>query len=265
MIKDNFTFKNKYGYDDLLNIVRILRAPDGCPWDREQTHQSIRRGLIEESYEAVYAIDHNDMAGFCEELGDVLFQILFNAQIADELGAFDMQEVCDGICKKMIYRHPHVFADTSADTTAQVLDNWDKLKRKEKNQNSFTDTLKSVPLALPALLRAQNVQKRAAKAGFDWDDISGPLSKISEETEELKTAIAESSNIEDELGDLLFSVVNISRFLKLDAEEALSNATEKFIARFEKVEEAVKKSGKAMDEVSLEELDAIWDSVKSTL
>lgn len=255
-------FKNKYNFEDLNKILQILRAPDGCPWDREQTHESIRNGFIEETYEAVDAIDHKDMAGLCEELGDVLLQIVFHAQLAEESGDFDMQDVCDVICKKLIFRHPHVFADVQANTTDQVLDNWDKLKRKEKHQDTFTDTLKSVPTAFPALLRAQKVQKRAAKAGFDWEDISGPLGKISEETAELIHAIDTNTNFEEEFGNLLFSIVNISRFLKLDAEQTLSKATDKFISRFSRVESEVKKRGKTMSEASPEELDRIWNSVK---
>lgn len=262
---EKFNLKNQYTFADLISILRVLRAPGGCPWDREQTHESIRNSFLEEAYEAVDAIDHNDMDGLCEELGDVLLQVVFHVQLAQESGAFDLDAVCDGICKKLIYRHPHVFADTRADTSDQVLDNWDKLKRKEKHQDTFTDTLQSVPQAFPALMRAQKVQKRAAKAGFDWEEISGPLAKLAEETEELRVAIAEGSNIDEELGDLLFSVVNIARFLKRDAEQALTNATNKFISRFAKTEETVRSGGKTMDEATPEELDALWNKVKSSL
>ncbi|MBQ7288391.1 MAG: nucleoside triphosphate pyrophosphohydrolase [Clostridia bacterium] len=261
---ENFVLKDNYTFADLISILKILRAPGGCPWDREQTHQSIRNSFIEETYEAVDAIDNGDTAGLCEELGDVLLQVIFHAQLAEESGAFDINAVCDGICKKLIYRHPHVFSDTKADTSAQVLDNWDKLKRKEKHQDSFTDTLYSVPKAFPALIRSQKVQKRAAKAGFDWPDINGSLSKLSEESKELREAISNHTNTEEELGDLMFSIVNIARFLNIDAEQALTKATDKFISRFAAVEDLVTKSGKTMSELSLAELDSIWDSVKST-
>lgn len=259
---DNLITKNNYTFADLISILQTLRAPGGCPWDREQTHQSIRNSFIEEVYEAVDAIDRADMAGLCEELGDVLLQVVFHAQLAQESGAFDMDAVCDGICKKLIYRHPHVFADTTAETSAQVLDNWDKLKRKEKHQNSFTETLNSVPSAFPSLMRAQKVQKRAAKAGFDWQDISGPFAKISEELDELHSAVAGNTNTEEELGDLLFSVVNVARFLNFDAEQALAKATDKFITRFAQVESVVMQSGRTLDQVSAKELDTIWNSVK---
>ena len=265
MNKNCFTFKNEYSFDDLLSILQILRAPGGCPWDREQTHSTIRNSFIEEVYEAVDTIDNNDMPGLCEELGDVLLQVVFHAQLAEQAGAFNINQVCDGICKKLIYRHPHVFSDIKVNTSDEVLDNWDKLKQKEKHQENFSDTLKSVPKAFPALMRAQKVQKRAAKAGFDWDDYTGPISKIFEETEELKEAINSASNIEEEFGDLIFSVVNLSRFLKLDAEQVLSAATDKFISRFKMVEDEVEKSGRRMDEVSPAELDSIWDSVKLSL
>lgn len=262
---DNFSLKNQYTFADLVTILHILRAPGGCPWDREQTHESIRNSFLEEAYEAVDAIDHNDMVGLCEELGDVLLQVVFHVQLAEEAGAFDLDAVCDGICKKLIYRHPHVFADVRAETSAEVLDNWDKLKRREKHQETFTDTLNSVPMAFPALMRAQKVQKRAAKAGFDWEDISGPLDKLSEELNELRSAIAARSNTEEELGDLLFSAVNLARFLKLDAEQALAKATDKFIARFAKVETLVEQSGRKMDEVPSAELESVWNTVKSSL
>lgn len=260
-ILENFNLKNRYSFADLVTIVRTLRAPGGCPWDREQTHESIRNSFIEEAYEAVDAIDHKDMSGLCEELGDVLLQVIFHAQIAEDSGNFDLDMVCDGICKKLIYRHPHVFADVQAETSAEVLDNWDKLKRKEKCQETYTDTLNSVPMAFPALMRAQKVQKRAAKAGLDCNDISGPMAKLSEELDKLKNVSATNTNIEDQFGDLLFTMVNLSRFLKLDAEETLAKATDKFIARFSKVEKFIEQSGRKIDEVSPAELDSIWDNV----
>ena len=260
----DFQYKDSYGVKDLEEIVRILRAPGGCPWDAEQTHQSIRRNFLEEAYEAVEAIDEGSPEHLKEELGDVLLQVVMHARMEEEAGHFDLDAVADGICKKLIYRHPHVFGDVAVSGTGEVLSNWEALKRKEKGQATNTDALEAVARALPALWRAEKVQKKARKAGFDWPDVSGALDKLSEELEELKTAAAEGTNVAEELGDLLFSAVNAARFLKVDPEDALNGATDKFIGRFRKVEAQAAAQGKAMEDMGLEELDALWERAKET-
>ncbi len=258
----DFQYKDSYNVKDLEEIVRILRAPGGCPWDAEQTHQSIRRNFLEEAYEAAEAIDEESPEHLKEELGDVLLQVVFHARMEQEEGRFDLDAVADGVCKKLIYRHPHVFGDVSVSGTGEVLSNWEELKRKEKGQATNTDALESVARSLPALWRAEKVQKKAKKAGFDWPDISGALDKLSEELEELKTAAAQGTNVAEELGDLLFSAVNVSRFLKVDCEDALNQATDKFIGRFRKVEEQA--GERPMTEMTLAELDQLWERAKET-
>lgn len=260
----DFQYKDSYGVQDLEEIVRILRAPGGCPWDAEQTHQSIRRNFLEESYEAVEAIDEGSAEHLQEELGDVLLQVALHAEMERELGHFDLNGVADGICKKLIFRHPHVFGNVEVSGTGEVLSNWEVLKRQEKGQDTHTDALEAVARALPALWRAEKVQKKAKKAGFDWPDASGAVDKLSEELAELRQAMEQGTNIQEELGDLLFSVVNVSRFLKADPEEALNAATEKFISRFAKVEEMALAQGRDMAQMSLEELDKLWERAKAT-
>jgi len=252
--------KKSYNIKDLEDIVRLLRGPGGCPWDAEQTHASIRRNFLEEAYEAVEAIDEESPDHLKEELGDVLLQVFLHAQMEKEIGRFTLDDVADGICKKLIFRHPHVFGDVNVSGSDEVLVNWEVLKREEKGQETYTDTLNAVARSLPSLWRAEKVQKKAKKAGFDWDNAQGPLDKLSEEVEELRQAVAEGSNIEEEFGDLLFAAVNLSRFLKVDSEMALTAATDKFIRRFAKVEELAE--GK-MDTMSLEELDKLWDEAKA--
>ena len=258
----DFQYKDSYNVKDLEEIVRILRAPGGCPWDAEQTHQSIRRNFLEEAYEAVEAIDEKNPEHLKEELGDVLLQVVFHALMEQEAGRFDLDGVADGVCKKLIYRHPHVFGNVSVSGTGEVLSNWEELKRKEKGQATNTDALEAVARSLPALWRAEKVQKKAKKAGFDWPDVSGALDKLSEELEELKTAVAQGTNVAEELGDLLFSAVNVSRFLKVDCEDALNQATDKFIDRFRKVEEQA--GDRPMTEMTLDQLDQLWERAKET-
>lgn len=258
----DFTFKEKYTYEDLLEIMRILRCPEGCVWDREQDHKSIRRSFIEETYEAVEAIDNDDPVLLQEELGDVLLQVVFHAQIEAEAGRFTMDDVADGICKKMIYRHPHVFGSVEVKNSDEVLTNWDALKQKEKHQKSTTETLESVARSLPGLIRAEKVQHKAAKVGFDWDEVSGALDKVREETEEVARAIDGDGDPSEELGDLLFAVVNVARFLKTDPEDAINRTTDKFIRRFAQVEQAAKDAGRSLSEMSLAEMDALWDAAK---
>ena len=261
-----FQRKDHYNIDDLLEIMKILRSPEGCPWDREQTHESIRQNFIEETYEAIEAIDTKDTELLKEELGDVLMQVVFHALMEEEAGKFDFSDVADGVRHKLIIRHPHVFGNVVAADSDQVLKNWDAIKMETKAQKTQSEVMDSVSKALPALMRSQKVQKKAAKAGFDWEDISGALDKVSEETEELKQAIDNSSQEHclEELGDLLFSVVNVSRFLDLDSEYALTVACDKFIDRFKSVEFLASQRGINMKEASLRQLDALWEEVKAS-
>lgn len=263
----NFVYKPNYNVADLEHIVAILRAPGGCPWDAEQDHRSIRRNLLEEAYEACEAIDEESAVHLQEELGDVLLQVVFHAQMEKERGSFTLDDVADGVCKKLIFRHPHVFGNVEVADSAEVLTNWEELKKQEKHQDSATATLEAVAKSLPALWRAEKVQKKAAKVGFDWPDASGALDKLSEEVDELKEAVAggDKAAIAEELGDLLFAAVNVSRFVKADSEDALTAATEKFIRRFALVEEKAKGQGRDMKDMTLAELDALWDSAKEDL
>lgn len=233
----DFQAAENYGMEDLLRIMELLRSPGGCPWDRAQTHQSIRQNMLEEAYEAADAIDHMDMDNLKEELGDVLLQVVFHSVMAREAEAFDFSDVVDGVCKKLVYRHPHVFGAVEAGDSEGALAAWDARKREEKGQRSTADALDSVARALPALTRASKLQSKAAKAGFDWRDIGPALDKLSEELEELKAAIRERANVEEELGDLLFAAVKVGRFAQADGEQALQRACEKFIRRFRRVEE----------------------------
>ncbi len=233
MLKVNIVQKDGYSFEELVEIIRILRSPEGCPWDREQTHKSIRNEFVEETYEAVDAIDRESNTDLCEELGDVLLQILLHCQIASEENAYSISDVINGIAKKMILRHPHVFGDVVAETTDKVLENWDSIKRNEKHQTSFTDTLKSVPMAYPALMRAAKVQKRAAKAGATFSDKDKLLSDAENCINSLKT---ENENSFETFGELLFTLCALMREFKIDGEETLNKKTDKFIADFEKAE-----------------------------
>lgn len=259
-----FSFQDRYTVEDLLSIMALLRSPDGCPWDREQNHRSIRLNMIEEAYEAADAIDLDDTAALCEELGDVLLQVVFHSRMAQEAGEFTFDDVCDGICRKLIERHPHVFGEVQVDGADEVLRNWEAIKQKTKQQDTATQTLQAVPRAFPALMRAQKVQKRAAKVGFDWDQMEGAFSKLEEECAEFQQAAkkGDAAHTAEEMGDLLFAAVNVSRFAKVDAEDALHGATEKFIRRFAGVERLACEQGLDMKTASLDELDRLWDQVK---
>lgn len=261
----DFEQKEKYDINDLLEIMRSLRAPGGCPWDAEQTHESIRKNLIEETYEVVEAIDKKDSGMLLEELGDLLMQVVFHAQMEDEKGVFNFDDVADGVCKKLIERHPHVFGEVEVSGVDDVLDNWDAIKRRKKGQKKGSEPMLSVPRELPALMRAAKIQQKASAVGFDWPDVSGAYDKIIEETQELRKAVESGvqDDVSEELGDLLFSVVNVSRFLKCDAEEALTAASDKFINRFIRVEQLAKENEVDMEKASLEELDRLWNIVKS--
>lgn len=262
----DFQIKEKYTVSDLVEIMALLRAPGGCPWDAEQTHQSIKKNLIEETYEVIEAINKEDKVLLEEELGDLLMQIVFHAQMEQDVGSFTFDDVCDGICKKLIVRHPHVFSNTVVGSVEDVLTNWDAIKYRTKGQKTAGDSMQSVPRELPALMRGEKLQKKAAKVGFDWSEVDGALQKVCEETEELKAAIAkgDTANQFEELGDLLFSVVNVSRFIHCDPEEALTAANDKFLTRFLGVEKLAAQRGIDMKTSSLEELDALWDEVKKS-
>lgn len=244
----------------LRAIVAALRGPGGCPWDMEQTHASLRAGLIEEAYEVVDAIDARDDANLREELGDLLLQVVFHAQIAAEAGRFDFDAVAHEHCEKLIRRHPHVFGDDSCADSSAVLKRWDEIKRAEKGA-APESVLDHVSGALPALTRAEKIQKRAAKVGFDWPDAKPVFSKVREELAEIESAPAEE--IEEEVGDLLFAVVNLARKLHIDAETALHGATRKFSTRFRGVESLARERGLKLEAMTLAELDALWDEVKA--
>ncbi len=262
----NWPEKSSYDCKDLEEIVRILRHPGGCPWDQEQTHQSIRRNLLEETYEAVEAIDRGDVDGLKEELGDVLLQVCFHTSIEEDAGRFTLDDVADGVCRKLIYRHPHVFGDVTVGSTGEVLSNWEELKKKEKHQATQADAVDSVARTLPALWRAEKVKKKAEKAGFDWRDISGALDKLSEELCELKAAaLGGDGDPAEELGDLLLAAVSVGRFLDADPEEALHAACDKFAARFRKTEELAAERGLELDKLSERELAALWREAKKQL
>ncbi len=255
--------KSEYSFDDLVLIVTILRGEGGCPWDMEQTHKSLRRDFIEETYEVIEAIDTENPTLLREELGDVLLQIVFHADIEREEGRFDMSGVANDICAKLIHRHPHVFGEVEVSDAAEVLRNWEKIKGVEKQRVTHTDKLRSIPPMLPALMRAQKVGKKASF--FDFGTTEEVISKLYEEIDEVKAAIdsGDNANIEEEIGDLLLTVTSLARKVHVDSEVAMNKATDKFIARFEKVENATIAEGKNIEEMTMAELDSIWDSVKS--
>ena len=246
--------------------MRLLRSPGGCPWDAEQTHQSIRRNFLEETYEALDALDRDDPVDMCEELGDVLMQVVFHATIEEERCRFTMADVVDGVAQKMVYRHPHVFGTVHVDNSDQVLVNWEKLKRTEKGQASTADAIEAVPHTLPALWRAEKVQKKAAKAGFDWDDPLRALDKLEEEVRELRAAMESGKAPEDphglreELGDVLFMAAKLGQMTGTDPEGALHRSCDKFDSRFRFVEES---ADKPLSDCGEAELLALWREAKT--
>lgn len=256
-----------YGITELLRIMQVLRSENGCPWDKEQSHQSIRQDLLEECYETIEAIDMDSVPMMREELGDVLLQVVFHCQIEAEQSHFTFEDVCDEVCRKLVIRHPHVFGDVSADTSEEVLKNWDAIKAETKQQETATDTLEGVCKALPALMYAQKLGKRAARAGMDWRSAEDAFQYIRKETDELEEAMhtGDAARIEDELGDLLFSCVNTARHLHIDAETALQGAAQKFLKRFAETEQLVKADGKSMNELPIETLDTYWAEAKKRL
>ncbi|MBR0509229.1 MAG: nucleoside triphosphate pyrophosphohydrolase [Clostridia bacterium] len=263
---ENFRLKDRYTVDDLREIVTILRAPGGCPWDREQTHETLKKDLIEECYEVIEAINKGDPAMLREELGDVLLQVVFHADLARDENAFGFDDVCDEICKKLIVRHPHVFGDVKVSSTEEVLDNWDEIKKKTKNQKTLAETIESVPRELPALMRTQKIQKKASKSGYDFPDTLSALAKVEEELAEVRAALAEkdAEAASKELGDLLFSVVNVCRFADADAEEALTGSTDTFVRRVLKTEELANAEGVDITG-SIAEFDRLWEEAKRIL
>lgn len=254
--------KERYGIDDLVLVMELLRGEGGCPWDMEQTHKSIRKDFIEETYEVIEAIDNDDPVLLREELGDVLLQVAFHSQIEREEGRFDIYDVANDVCAKLIHRHPHVFGEVKVENSDEVLVNWDKIKGVEKNRETLTDKLRAIPPMLPALMRAQKVGKKASF--FDFDTADAVIAKLYEEIEEIREALKNGSQeeIDEEIGDLLLTVTSLARKAKTDSELALTNATNKFIDRFEKVEKTVISTGKNVEELSMAELDEIWDSIK---
>ena len=254
--------KNRvYNVNNLLRIVKILRGPDGCPWDKKQTHHSIRQNVIEEAYEVVDAIDNDDVDNLVEELGDLLFQVIFHSELGSEEGYFNFNDVINKLCTKMYFRHPHVFGDVKADNAEEALASWENSKQKEKNLATYTDNLKNVPKALSTLSRSYKIQKRAAEVGFDWPDSEGAIEKIKEELQEFIEEYKNSNieNMEEEFGDLLFALVNFARFEKINPDIALNKTINKFIDRFEYIE---KNSTKDLKQMTLKEMDELWEESK---
>ena len=243
-------------------IERLTDAENGCPWDKAQTHQSIRRGLLEEAYEAAEAIDNDDPVLLKEELGDVLMQVVFHADIESDAGRFTIDDVCDGVVKKLLFRHPHVFGSQREDSPESVLVSWDKLKRQEKGQKTVADSMDSVARSLPGLWRAEKLQNKAASAGFEWPDVQGALDKLEEEVAELRRAVEEDGDVPEELGDVLFAAVKVGRFCACDPEDAVNGTCEKFIRRFRAVENGAAAQGREVSQLSLEEMTALWNEAK---
>jgi len=261
----DFQCKDAYTVEDLRAIIALLRSKDGCPWDREQTHESIRRNFIEETYEACEAIDANDPDLLCEELGDVLTQVIFHARIEEEAGRFNLDDVADVTCKKLIFRHPHIFGDAQVSDADEVLLNWDELKRREKRHETTVQAMEAVARSLPATWRAEKIQDKAKKVGFDWPDASPAADKLEEELQELKAAMASGAGIREELGDVLFSAINVARLLEIDPEAALHEASDKFTRRFAYLEQAATERGQELPSMTLDEMEALYQEGKERL
>lgn len=257
---------NKKDFQDLLDIIETLRNPGGCPWDREQTHESLKSALLEECYEVIDAIENEDEDALIEELGDVLLQVVFHASIGKEDGYFDIMDVIGGISNKMINRHPHVFGNEKANTSEQVLVNWDEIKKEEKGIKTLTEEMQNIAKSLPATTRAYKVQKKAKKVGFDWDDVNCAMDKVKEELNEIKEVYncEDKSIIEGEVGDLLFDCINVARFLEVDGELALDKTIKKFIKRFSYIENEAIKNNKNLKDMTLEEMDKLWEEAKTS-
>lgn len=255
---------NKKDFQDLLDIIETLRNPGGCPWDREQTHESLKSALLEECYEVIDAIENEDDDALIEELGDILLQVVFHTSIGKEDGYFDIMDVIGGISNKMINRHPHVFGNEEANTSEQVLVNWDEIKKEEKGIKTLTEEMQNIAKSLPATTRAYKVQKKAKKVGFDWDDVNCAMDKVKEELNEIKEVYncEDKSIIEGEVGDLLFACINVARFLEVDGELALDKTIKKFINRFSYIENEAIKNNKNLKDMTLEEMDKLWEEAK---
>ena len=251
-------------FSQLINLMARLRGPAGCPWDREQTPESLKPFLIEECYEVIEALDEGSPDKVKEELGDLLFQIIFHARIAEEQGAFTIQDVAGTIVDKMTRRHPHVFGGEKVSTSGEVLANWEEIKKKEKAHQKRTSILDGVPQGMPALLRAHGIQKRAARVGFDWNELDEALPKLDEEIAEFKESLKtkDATAIEDELGDIFFMLVNISRFLEINPEDALRKTISKFIHRFRYIEENAAEAGRSLKDMTLDEMEKLWQEAK---
>ena len=258
----DFLCKESYDLRDFVALVSYLRSPNGCPWDQVQTHESIRRNFLEETYEACEAIDAGDLVHMREELGDVLMQVLFHTDIEREAGHFDIDDVADAACKKLVYRHPHVFRRDELDAP-----DWDTMKQRERAQTTTAEAMDSVARSLPALWRCDKIQAKAAKTGFEWPDVHAALDKVDEETRELRAAVAsgDTEAIGDELGDLLFAAVKVARFAGIDPEQAAHAACEKFIRRFSAMETAAANDGTALEECTLAQMQPLWQQAKQTV
>lgn len=258
----DFLCKESYDLRDFVALVSYLRSPNGCPWDQVQTHESIRRNFLEETYEACEAIDAGDLVHMREELGDVLMQVLFHTDIEREAGHFDIDDVADAACKKLVYRHPHVFRRDEPDAP-----DWDTMKQRERAQTTTAEAMDSVARSLPALWRCDKIQAKAAKTGFEWPDVHAALDKVDEETRELRAAVAsgDTEAIGDELGDLLFAAVKVARFAGVDPEQAAHAACEKFIRRFSAMETAAANDGTALEQCTLEQMLSLWQQAKQTV
>lgn len=258
----DFLCKESYDLRDFVALVSYLRSPNGCPWDQVQTHESIRRNFLEETYEACEAIDAGDLVHMREELGDVLMQVLFHTDIEREAGHFDIDDVADAACKKLVYRHPHVFRRDEPDAS-----DWDTMKQRERAQTTTAEAMDSVARSLPALWRCDKIQAKAAKTGFEWPDVHAALDKVDEETRELRAAVAsgDTEAIGDELGDLLFAAVKVARFAGIDPEQAAHAACEKFIRRFSAMETAAANDGTALEQCTLEQMLTLWQQAKQTV
>ena len=263
----DWEFKEKYDLADFIRIIDVLRSPGGCPWDIKQTHESLKRNAVEEAWEVCDAIDEGSTEHLREELGDLLMQVIFHASIEKEKGGFDLEDVSDEAVKKLVHRHPHVFADTKADTPEEVLANWDAIKRADRGQKSVASAMDGIPKGLPGLMRSEKIQNKAAKLGFDWPNVTGALDKLREEVGELQEGIDANDleNIKEELGDVLFSAVNVARFYKLDSEEIMRAACEKFIRRFRFMEEKAAERGLELTELSLGQQEEIYQQARHDL
>lgn len=261
----DFRIKENYDIEDFRKIISVLRSPGGCPWDAEQTHESIRRNVIEEAYELAHAIDSGDIENLREELGDLLMQIIFHTCMEEEKGNFDLNDVADTACKKLVFRHPHVFGDVVCENSDEVLKTWDEVKRIEKAQKTVASTLEGVAETLPALWRAEKVQKKAASCGFEWPDISYAMMKVDEEYHELQDGIAagDMDNIEEEIGDLLYTTVNVALHCGIDPEMALHKACEKSIRRFRYMEDRVLSEGKILENMSSAEMERYYQLARA--